>query len=217
MQLIAKPQTIQYDSRTGQFRGNNGRFVSRSTVVSIIEEESARTEVRLMGITRRLTNGSLTLSEWETEFAQELKRSHLRLMMLAAGGKDNVGASHYGMAGAQIKKQYQYLDGFAIALKEGKLSRKQAIARAKLYGTSVRSTFYNVERLQRQLEGFTVAKRSLDPQAHHCAECLIHSTRGEWRKIENVTPPGVACSCGQRCRCSIIYAKLADVIKERKQ
>lgn len=204
---------LRYSPRTGQYIGTDGRFVSRARVLELVDNEQRRTEVRLQGLTRRLISGVLTLPDWESEFAQELKRSHIRLAMLAAGGRDGMNSRAYGIVGANLRAEYGFLDGFANALFRGEVSEKQALARAKLYGASVRGSFFKVERSAKESEGFTTAKRELDPQAEHCADCLRHSTNGRWVAIEDVVPVGVRCKCRWRCRCSVVYGKYFDLVQ----
>ncbi|MBD3882171.1 hypothetical protein IFO70_10410 [Phormidium tenue FACHB-886] len=194
-----------YDARAGQYRGENGRFVPRLEIMRLLDQEAVRTQTQLRGHTRLLIGGKLDLAEWESRTAATLKAAHLRIASLAAGGKGNLSPKHYGAIGYQLRGQYEYLDKFANDLAAGKLTPNQALRRSAQYGQSIRKTFHRAEQITRGSEGFSEAKRSLDPQAKHCASCLAHSTRGRWKPIAEVVLPGAACACGQFCRCSIVY------------
>ena len=213
-QLIgAEAKPPSYDSRSGQFRGANGRFVRRADILQLVDQESQRTEARLKAQTRLMIAGKLSLSEWEKQFAQTLKESHLRMMALSSGGKQNLTSRHYGAAGYELRRQYEFLDGFARDLAAGKLTADRALWRSGLYSSSIKTAFFKGEKIQKELESFTVARRSLDASANHCSSCTLHSTYGEWKPIAEVVEPGVNCECRSNCKCSIFYAKLADVVR----
>lgn len=204
MQAGLQPSSVEYDARVGQYR-RNGRFVPRAEVLKELDREVARTEVRLQGVTRKLIAEKIDLPTWQTEFAQEMKRSHVRSALFAAGGKDGMSAKSYGLLGANLKEQYRkHLDGFAHDLADGKLTAKQALNRSEMYGRSLRQTFFKVEAVTREAEGFLLAKRELDPQAQHCEACIGYATGG-WVNISDIVPPGTACQCRGRCRCRIVY------------
>lgn len=197
---------ISFNPNTGRYRRSDGKFVSRQTVLNLAEQEQQQLSVRLKGITRLLAGEKITLGEWQLRMAEALKDSHLRLGALGAGGADKLGPQQYGAIGYQLQRQYQYLDGFANALYNGRLTIKQAIARAGLYGESAGITFNRIEQISREADGFTEAKRNLDPQARHCPSCLRYATN-KWVPIDQVVSPGTACECQNKCRCQIQYRR----------
>lgn len=201
------PTEIAYSSSTGQFRNlKTGRFVGRTAVMGLVDQEVERTKVRLQAHTRLLTQRRIDLPEWERRMAQTLKETHLRMGAFGSGGKQNLDARKFGAIGYQLRTQYAYLDEFAKDLKAGKLTAAQALRRTGLYANSIKVTFHKIEKMQKlEVEGFREAKRSLDPQAQHCQSCLQYSTRDRWRPADQVVEPGVNCECGQFCRCSIQY------------
>lgn len=201
------PSAILYDPRAGQYRDASGRFVRREKVLIAVEQENARTQIRLQALTRSLISGNLSLPEWEMQFARDLKNAHLRLAMLAAGGKERMTQAHYGAVGYELKRQYAFLDKFAHDLAAGKLTPKQAIARASSYGQSGKIAFHRAEKIARKREGFNVAKRLLDPQAQHCNSCIAHQ-RSQWIPIDQIVEPGTRCECQNNCRCRVIYQKI---------
>lgn len=214
--LVGQQRSIAYVSSTGQYRDlGSGQFVRRSDVLKLVDQETQRTKIRLQANTRLLISGKIDLPEWETRMAQSLKDSSLRIAALGSGGKDGMSQRHYGTIGRQLRDQYEHLDGFARALAGGKLTPNQALYRAGLYADSVKVAFHKAEKLTKESESFQSAKRSLDPQAKHCASCLSYSTGGEWQPIDQVTPPGVDCECGQFCRCTIVYSKFAAEVLGR--
>lgn len=201
---------ITYDRRAGQFRGNDGRFVAKAEILRLVDGEAARLEVRLQGHARLLTSNRITVSEFQTRMAEDIKLSHLRMASFGAGGEKQLTPRQFGLVGAELKKQYKFLGNFGQDIAAGRLSEKQILARAKLYGRSPAISFYNSERVARVENGFNQAKRLLDPQAAHCAECITYATG--WTDAREVVPPGTNCSCGGRCKCRLLYRRLNEMI-----
>ncbi len=204
---------IAYDTRAGQYRGANGRFVPREQVQRFVDQEIRRTQIRLQAQTRLLVEGKLDIPAWQMAMAGLVKDSHLRMAALGSGGKDQLDARQYGAVGYQLKRQYQFLDQFAQDLADGKLTPERAIWRSGLYASSVKQTFSRTEQLSREREGFTVGKRLLDAQAQHCPECIGYE-RPDWVAIADIMPVGTNCSCQNFCKCRIVYARmqLSDVL-----
>ncbi|MFB2768576.1 hypothetical protein ACE1AT_04690 [Pelatocladus sp. BLCC-F211] len=194
----------QFDPVTHRYRNTEtGRFVKYADVLEAVDAEINRLEVRLKGHARLLAQNKIDIAEFQIRMAQTLKESHLRNMAIGAGGVKRLTPTHYGKIGAQLKKQYRYLNKFGQDLAEGKLTKEQTIRRAGMYAKSARTSFFEGEFTSRGKYGF-YAKRLLDPQAQHCSSCISFQ-RLQWTPIQNVTPPGVDCECGGRCRCRLIF------------
>ncbi|MBD1996000.1 hypothetical protein H6G00_05135 [Leptolyngbya sp. FACHB-541] len=205
-ELVGGQRAIAYSSATGQYIDQSTkRFIPRTEVMRFVDGEVARTRASLQGHTRLMAAQKITLAEWEVRMAQSLKDSHIRLAALGSGGVQNLNAKKYGAVGYQLRKQYEYLDGFARDLKAGKLTPGQALTRAGMYADSAVVSFHRAEQITKQEEKFQEAKRSLHPAARHCSSCLAYSTKGKWLPIDQVVMPGVNCECGQHCRCSVQY------------
>lgn len=199
-------ETVRYSPAAGQYRGSDGRFVSRAKVLELVNDETRRLEIRLTGLTRRLVSGNLALPEWERAFADELKQSHLRMATFAAGGKEGMGNVQYGTVGRALRDQYRYLDRFAREIAAGRLTERQILFRAAQYARSSQTSYYRSERLTKQQEGFNEARRWLGV-ALHCGDCIDYDTGGEWLPIGDVIPPGVSCQCFHNCKCMISYRR----------
>ena len=195
----------EYRASTGRYHDTETNlFVSRGEILNQTFLEESRLKVRLKGHARLLTNGAITLEEFQIRMAQSIKESHLRMSALGAGGKDRLSNAHFGSVGGILRKEYSYLDNFSRGIQAGEYSAKYIIARAGLYAASTRRSFFKGEQISRAIAGVTMAKRVLDSQAKHCADCPAYSTNG-YVPIEDIVVPGEACACGGRCRCSIVY------------
>lgn len=196
---------IGFSVASGRYRNKEtGRFVSRADVLRLVDNEEARLKTRLQGHTRLLLAKKIDVAEWEKRFATTIKESHIRMSTLGAGGKDNLTNAHFGAIGASMKQEYRYLNRFAKGIERGEYSERYILSRAKLYSASTKKSFYKGEQIARAIAGVRLAKRVLDPQSRHCADCPAYQ-KLDWVPIETIVPPGQACACGGRCRCSIIY------------
>jgi flagellar biosynthesis/type III secretory pathway chaperone len=198
---------ITYDKRAGQFRGSDGKFVKRASVLREIELSKKSLRERLDFLTQQLVNRKISLSEWQNRSMDVIKYANLRMMALASGGKRNLTNAHYGRLGAKLKPEWQRLKTFAEEIRSGNLTEKQIIARSRLYAQSASTAFYNAELLSKGLEGFKYAKRWLDVGAKHCTQCPNYSTNGLWVSLEQVILPGHECNCRGNCKCQISYKK----------
>ena len=128
------------------------------------------------------------------------------MSIVASGGKKNTVTNSYFIAGRNLKEEYKYLRNFAQEIKDGKLSEAQILARAQMYSGSIYKTYYETYHFQKvEREGFTLAKRDLDPFAKHCPDCPRHATKGRFLPANKVTPKGVDCACRGHCKCRLTY------------
>jgi hypothetical protein len=195
---------LEFDPRAHRYRNTTtGRFVRYAEVIEVADNEVLRLEVRLMGHARLFNSGKIDIAEFQTRMALSLKESHLRMAMLGAGGKKRMDSKQYGHVGQQLRKQYEYLHQFGQTLEGGTLTEEQVLRRAKSYAKSVNIAFRKAELVARGEVGF-YAKRLLDPQAKHCAECISYQQL-QWTIVASIVPPGVDCSCGGRCRCRLVF------------
>ena len=204
--LVGALKLPTYDRRAGQYRREDGRFVPRSTILRLVDEEAARLSVQMQSHIRSMMKRSINLPEFERRAADDLKLSHLRMAIFASGGRNQTTNKVYGAVGQLLARQYKYLAGFADDLSQGKLTYQQALARASMYGTSTRLAFHQAEKITKVHEGFTQAKRVLDPESDHCPDCLTYAT-DDYVPIGDIVPIGLRCQCRQRCRCRIIYQR----------
>lgn len=198
---------ITYDSRTGQFRNSDGRFVKRGVILQRLNEIQNNTQTQIEKISKQLVNRQISLSIWQERMIGIIKEGNIQTMAFGAGGRRKLTKAHYGKMGANLKSEWSRLNNFVDEIKKGNLTPEQIINRAKLYSQSVATQFYGGEMLTKGLDGFKYAKRWLDSGARHCSQCPSYSTNGLWRPLSEVILPGHRCDCRGRCRCGISYKK----------
>jgi len=162
-----------------------------------------------------LKAGNITLAEWEAGMRQYLREQYEAAMILAKGGRDFITQSDWGFVGAQAKKQYQYLDGFAAEITANPtawLTGGRLQARVGLYA-QVGYTALEEDIAREKLKaGFTEERRVLGPvRTEHCEDtanrpgCVELAAKG-WQPIGTLPPIGEA-SCWSNCKCSFEYRK----------
>lgn len=195
-----------YDRRANRYRNvKTGRFASRANLLAEIDRELARSNTYLKSIATELVDGEITLASFQIKVIEELKRSHIRLSLLAAGGENSISRQNLENMQSRLDSEYEYLRSFIDDIESGNLTRGRIVYRAGLYAYSSRKAFYESERTTRIENGATLARRALDPQARHCRDCPNLSTQGKWLPIEVVVVPGAHCLCRNYCRCTIAY------------
>lgn len=204
--LGVRPSGIEYSRGAGQYRDRiTKQFVPRSRVLLEVDRESARTATRLQGLTRLLIAERITLPEWQIRFAEELKSAHLRQTMLGAGGRSQLTPQHYGKVGWQLRQEYRYLDRFAKAIQDGKITPSAALRRSAWYAESTALSFHRAEQVTKGRDGFE-GKRSLDAGADHCPSCPQYVTDG-FVAASTIVPVGTNCECGRKCRCMVVWRR----------
>lgn len=195
-----------YDRKAGQYRGNDGRFVPRREIESLIDREIQSNQRKVQSLTGRLVSGEIELGDWQRSIMDLLRDSHLRLGLLGSGGKNAVSSVEYGAIGNRIKDQYRYLAEFAKSIEKEELSEAQVRSRIDQYAKSSRITFHEMELKTRAIDGFKRGRRLLDLQSKHCAACIAHEKK-EWVNLSEIVAPGVGCQCRSNCRCRLFYSR----------
>lgn len=183
---------------------DTGRIVSNQQVRAALDAVilSAKQETR--DLSKQLLDGKLTLVEWQEQMAFNLKMQALASAALAKGGWAQMTASDFGRVGAELKKQYAYLQRFALDIQNGKISFDgRILTRADLYTERARGTFEDVRREMARQAGFDRERRVLGI-ADHCPDCLDAAARG-WQEIG--TLPAIGDSvCRQHCHCRFEFS-----------
>lgn len=195
-----------YDRNTGRYRDERGKFLSQASVQKLVDGRIDKLEASLKRFTRMLSNGSITLDQWQGSVRAAIKAAHIQAAIIGHGGKAGMGSAEYGRVGQRLRLEYDFLANFASDLLGGRVSAPMALARIGLYAQSVRGSYWLGAEIRQQEQGYSLMRRILDDQAKHCEDCLRYAARGVV-SIGSVPLPGQRCECGARCRCSVRYFK----------
>lgn len=199
---------ITYNPKTGRYHSPYGGFLSHADMQLILRGERQRLEGYLSKKADKLLSGQ-DLGDWQRSVAYELKLSVIQATILGAGGKDNTTAKHYGLAGAELRRQYQFLNNFANAIHRGELSEAQIKQRTKQYANTVVIAYNQAEQASKKVEEWE-GMRVMSTMARHCNQCPTYQTFG-WVGVDKIIPVGVACDCGGNCQCFVSYRRKRGV------
>lgn len=199
---------FQYSKSTGNYRyKSSGHRVEPATVNGWIDNLAEKTKENLGRIAEEHRAGKINLADWVIQTGEEIRNAHRAVAIIAAGGRDNMTPSDWGFVGSQVKRELQYLNGFANAVENRPADSTLTtafVSRAKSYGAAVYETYGKAmaRRIVRQGQADT-EQNELEPGAEHCADCLDATAQGRV-PLGTLTPIGDR-ECGPKCRCRIIY------------
>lgn len=108
----------------------------------------------------------------------------------------------YGAIGAEIKKEYTYLNRFASEIATGYPLGGAFTARAQMYMEAGRKTYYDQLDQVQLAHGMTEERNVLHP-ADHCQECPGLTELG-WVEIGELPQIGTR-QCMRHCKCDKEY------------
>jgi hypothetical protein len=148
-----------FDRGTGRYRDKRGRFLSRKAVQAIVDKRIEKLATKLRRYTQMLSDGNLTLDQWQASVREAIKAAHIQNAIIGKGGRDNMTASDYGKVGQRLRQEYAYLQGFASDLLEQRVSLPMALARIGLYAESSRGSYWQGTELRQQEQGYSLMRR----------------------------------------------------------
>ncbi|MCB0039470.1 MAG: hypothetical protein KDI56_02075 [Xanthomonadales bacterium] len=143
---MASPRPLwQYDPRSRRYRDlRTGRYIGPDDLRELRDRFADALKQETDRLAQRLFDREITIQVWTLEMRRLIKNSFIAQYAAAVGGTQNMTAADYGRIGAMLSSQntgqYWYLQRFAEAIAEGRLSEAQIRARAALYmGASVQA------------------------------------------------------------------------------
>lgn len=204
---------LSYDRRLGQYRGDKGRIVNRTTVQKELKTFVQKTTREIELLTNKFNRGKISLEYLQISVAQILKDSTINLSLFAIGGKAQLDQfynknSFYGKIGNELKKQFESLQKQVLKIESGSYQGKPALLAYRMRQISKLPlvAYYQVEKYSKIEEGYNLAKRLLDPGANHCTKCPLYFTEN-YIPIAEIVPVGTECYCGGDCKCKVSYLK----------
>jgi len=193
-----------YDPVGGRYRGENGRFLGQKAIEALIDGRVNNLSTMLKDYTRRLSDGSITIDQWQGSVREAIKMAHIQASVLGQGGRDAMSASDYGRIGQKLRQEYHYLERFVRDMLNGAVSSAHALNRIGLYAESVRSSYWEGTTVRQEQQGYSLMRRILDGQAVHCEDCIGFSRKGIV-PIGSLPLPGQRCQCQSNCKCRVEY------------
>lgn len=163
---------------------------------------------RAAQIAVELTAGRIVIEVFQKQIRDLLKAAYTVAGAVAKGGWKQMSSSDRGKIGARTKKQYGFLNNFALKIKDGSLSIKQIEARTKSYARSARTVYETGvmeahESLAAELEDAEVLCEREIHSKEGCGECIDWASAG-YIPIDEQPEIG-SLECGEYCLCTIDY------------
>lgn len=204
------PLTPDYlwNDKAGRYvSASTNRFVRYQDVRNALDQVAARSQANMRALTEALQAGDLSLAEWQAAFAREIKTMHTASAAAANGGWAQMSQADWGATGAQIKRQYKFLQGFADDIASGKQPiNGRMLVRSDLYGKAGRGTFEEMRRRYQELSNLMEEERRVITAVESCEDCIDYAGDG-WQPIGSLPRIGDS-ECRTNCKCFFEYRRL---------
>lgn len=204
----------QWSRSAARYRDTStGRFVSRTRITNLLEQNVDRAEHRLANLVQGLYNKELAPGYVQTMMRDEVRRLTLQNIALGKGGFDRLTFSDYGRAGRQLRDTYTRMTNLVRDIETGRASLPQALNRVQGYVLEARQQFFKAEREALMAAGHRFEERRVLAASEHCNGCVTYARMG-WQPMGTLPLPGDGdTECGRRCRCSL---ERREVVEERQ-
>ena len=194
-----------WDTKSQRYRyKDSGKYVSAEAVRNLSEKYIDQLKDDLGTIADKLIQGKINVATWEETTAKALKELHINQFLLGRGGLKQVTSRDYGVIGAELKKEYQYLRGFSQDILAGKMTREQFRDRVSKYVDSSYG-IYELGRAEAHRGAGYNWERRIRNTAVSCDSCVVYAARG-WQPLGTLSAIGSECECRARCRCHKEYS-----------
>jgi hypothetical protein len=199
---------ITYDNEEEAYiYKKNGKLVKDNDLYQMLKSEVKKNVAKQEKLAIRLVNGNISFEDYQANQKELIKRNHVNMTRKAKGGSENTFANDYLNAGRDLKDiHYPAARSLAEDVKDGKLTEKEFIARAKLFGYATKNTFEKTRVNHAKDSDKLEARRLLGSCQNHCDDCIRYASFG-WIDADKIIPPGSECACRMRCCCSVEYRK----------
>lgn len=208
---------IGFDPRlgsTGRYVNlSTGRIISNQAVANAHEIQIGVARQNVRGLSEQLARQEISLADWQTQMAREIKTIHTQSAALAKGGWGQMTQSDWGAVGRITRNQYEFLENFAREIAEGDQRlinlagqiNGNFLRRSDLYAQAGITTRSEMERREARQRNLEFERRVLDARAKHCPCCPEQAGRG-WQPLGTLLPIG-RCDCTTNCRCHFQFGQ----------
>lgn len=160
--------------------GSTG-FVSEKVITAELAKHQQAMQATLKELVSQVYAGDISVAEFETAFALEIKNAAIAQAIFANGGVANMTPADWGRVGQTLREQYGFLDKFGQGIADGSIAEGQAGVRVGMYGDATEQAYWDQWR----------ANRPGGEDISHLPK-LQHSPRDGYTQ------------CLTRCRCELI-------------
>lgn len=194
-----------WDDNVKRYRDSHGRFLSRSVVLSYIEQSIRASQNVSLTLAEMVYNGILSVSDWEDIMREQIKREYIRSYLLGHGGVNTMTAADWGRIGGMLAEQYKYLKNFASQIATGNLSFVEIQSRSGMYFSSAREAYERATGIQAEEWGAVSESWHTMPGSNSCADCIAFEREGVKPFGYFPYPGSGKTACLTNCNCTKLY------------
>jgi len=182
---------------------SSGTFVASKDIRAALDASIVAGKKEIDNLTQKLLKSQISLADWQTQMAHTIKLQHVAAASLSVGGWAQATPAVWGRAGAELKKQYAFLQRLALQIESGKQPLNGSlVVRASMYGEAQRSTYEQSRRAEMKTGGAVEERRELHP-GKTCGDCHDQAVLG-WQPIGTLKRIGDS-QCRMNCNCTFSY------------
>jgi len=194
---------FRWNDKANRYVNASGRFVKRAEVVNALEAVTQGAKGEMTNLSKRLAGKQISLADWQVGMRGHIKAVHNAQAAIAKGGWAQMTPSDWGRVGSITKKQYAFLQNFALEIESGKQPLNgNFLRRAGMYADASRGTAADVSRIEAQKDGLTEERRIRFP-GDSCPTCISQAELG-WQPIGTLNRIGDS-ECRTNCRCEFDF------------
>ena len=194
------PGRFRWDEENQRYLRANNTPVSLGTLQDLILRVETELIPRGRNLGQQLIDGNISVNEWYNGMRKMIKSGHVLSATLARGGWNQMSFSDWGYTGSMVKKQYRFLDRFALQLSSGQVPLDgRVLTRSAAYA---KSSYFSFEEMRRRLAastGLYNEETRVLGAADPCPGCAEEAGLG-WQPLGNLTRLG-SLDCFFNCRC----------------
>lgn len=188
---------------TGRYIAPSGRFVAQSVIKREMESVIGGVKREMQSLSKSLQGGSISLQEWYDGMRGRIKLTHSVDASIAKGGWAQMTQSDWGAVGQLTKRQYQFLNNFALQIADGTQPLDgRFLVRSGMYADAARATGEDMKRREAGRNGYTQERRILGV-ADHCGDCVDAANLG-WQSLGTLPKIGDSV-CRTNCHCEFSF------------
>jgi hypothetical protein len=174
-------------------------MVPVADVVNQLEKVTAGARSEMVNLSKQLQQGQISLADWQLGMRGKVKVVHNAQAAIAKGGWGLMTPSDWGRVGSITKKQYAFLQRFAIDIETGKQKLNgNFLRRAGMYADASRGTGQDIARVEADKKGLSEERRIRFP-GDSCETCIDQAKVG-WQPLGTLNRIGDS-ECRTNCRC----------------
>jgi cytochrome P450 len=205
-----------YERGVSRYRDtSNGRFVARSRINSLMEQQVSGSENRMAQIVQGVADKSISPGAAQEAMRDEMRRLNLANAALGKGGIEQLDFRDFGRVGNQLRDTYARIGNLVDGVENGTVTLPQALRRIEGYALEARNMFFAAARAASQATGRMYEERRILHAQESCPDCIEYAAEG-WTPQGTLPLPGEQSECGKYCRCTMEQREVTpEMMQER--